>query len=73
NQNRPIAELAARDPRSNSMRLSWRERFRLRMGKYECVAEKLLPDGSIQRGPGKLVPSELGASLTGKIVYDCVL
>lgn len=73
-RSRPPAEIAARDPRSNSIRLTAIERLRIRMGEYECVGEQLMPDGTIRRGPGKLVQAEGGASpLNNKVVMECVL
>jgi len=70
---RPIAELATHDPRSNSVRLTPRERFAIAMGEYECVGEQRMPDGVIRRGPGKLVPvKDLSRDqISGKLPMEC--
>jgi hypothetical protein len=72
-KDRPIAEQAAHDPRSNTIRLTPRERFAIAMGEYECVGELRMPDGTIRRGPGKLVPvSGLSRDgLSGNLPMEC--
>lgn len=66
--------LALRDPRSNSTRPQRWERFQMAMGEYECVAEKLLSDGTVSRGPGRLTnsPSEGANCVNGRCMHTCV-
>ncbi|WP_374563179.1 hypothetical protein [Ideonella sp.] len=68
------AELALHDPRANTLRLSRSERFGMAMGEYECIFERLEPDGSLTRGPGHraAVPGLSPNAHTGKPVMECV-
>lgn len=68
------AELALRDPRTNTVRLARGERFAIEMGEYGCVYERRLPDGSIQRGPGHFerAANLPGDPLTGRVAKECV-
>jgi hypothetical protein len=69
-----VAELARRDPRSNAVRLSLRERIDIAMGHVACVLEVKDPDGTVRRIPGRIVDvAALGAvGARGGTVPMCV-
>ena len=53
--NHSVAQEALRDPRSNSVRLSFSEQFAVTVGAIACIFVERMPDGSIYRAPGKWV------------------
>lgn len=56
---------AAHDPRANSIRLTFEEKMAIATGNAECFLEELNPDGSIFRGPGRLVQQATAIVQTG--------
>jgi hypothetical protein len=61
----PSYNPAAHDPRSNSIRLTFSEKMALATGNAQCFLEERNPDGSIYRGPGRLVSRASAAALNG--------
>jgi hypothetical protein len=61
----PSYNPAAHDPRSNSIRLTFSEKMALATGNAQCFLEERNPDGSIYRGPGRLVSRSSAAALNG--------
>lgn len=68
------AQLALRDPRANAVKLTPEERLAIAAGTIDCVIEERQPDGSVVRGPGRLVSvMAIGtAGMRGETVQMCV-